>query len=89
LNHRLVADLGGSGDAIDALIAKCKEHGALAAKLAGAGLGGTVIALTEDPSALEAGLRTEGYTRFLRPSIERGCRLENLTEESRVKDSQY
>lgn len=75
-NHRLVAALGGSGDSIDALIANCKKHGALAAKLAGAGLGGTVIALTDDPRKLESGLRTEGYTRFMRPSIEPGCRLE-------------
>jgi galactokinase/mevalonate kinase-like predicted kinase len=68
-NHRLIAELGGSGDAIDLLISNCKRHGALSAKLAGAGLGGTVIALTEDPDSLEAALRTEGYTKFMRPKV--------------------
>lgn len=75
LNHRFVAALGGSGEAIDALIAKCKRHGALGAKLAGAGLGGTVIALTTQPEALETALRSEGYTRFLRPAIGPGLEL--------------
>ncbi len=66
-NHRLIAALGGSGEPIDALISRCKAHGALSAKLAGAGLGGTVIALTEDPEGLEVALRTDGYTRLMRP----------------------
>ena len=75
-NHRLVAGLGGSGEPIDRLIAHCLRHGALAAKLAGAGLGGTVIALTEDADTLEAKLREEGYTRFLRPERVEGVRYE-------------
>ena len=75
-NHRLVAELGGSGDAIDSLIADCLDCGALSAKLAGAGLGGTVIALTEQANVLEEGLRTRGYSRFLRPSVEPGLRFE-------------
>ncbi|MDR3690654.1 MAG: hypothetical protein P4L46_14850 [Fimbriimonas sp.] len=76
-NYRLIADLGGSGEAIDTLIAHCKRHGALGAKLAGAGLGGTVIALTEDPDGLEASLRNDGYSRFLRPAIGPGVRYES------------
>ncbi|MCW5942788.1 MAG: hypothetical protein KIS66_11180 [Fimbriimonadaceae bacterium] len=68
-NHALVAALGGSGEAIDALIAACRAEGAVAAKLAGAGLGGTVIALTENPEDLEARLRRRGYARFLRPAL--------------------
>lgn len=75
-NHRLTASLGGSGDAIDTLIAKGLAHGAQAGKLAGAGLGGTVIFLTEDADALEAGLRTNGYQRFLRPEKTEGVRYE-------------
>jgi galactokinase/mevalonate kinase-like predicted kinase len=75
-NHRLVAALGGSGDAIDKLIGHCREHGALGAKLAGAGLGGTVIALTEDADALQAALRNEGYSRFMRPTVGPGVLLE-------------
>ncbi len=76
-NHHLVANLGGSGEAIDHLIARCKAHGALGAKLAGAGMGGTVIALTEDAAALEAALRAEGYSRFLRPEVAPGLVIEN------------
>lgn len=78
-NHRLVADLGGSGEAIDALIDRCKAHGALGAKLAGAGMGGTVIALTEDADALETALREEGYARFLRPAINPGLTYEEVS----------
>ncbi len=73
-NHRLIAGLGGSGDSIDLLIARCKHHGALSAKLAGAGLGGTVIALTEDVHGLQRALEGEGYKRFLVPAIEPGVR---------------
>ncbi len=75
-NQRLVANLGGSGEAIDLLIGKCKEHGAISAKLAGAGMGGTVIVLSEDLDGLEAGLITEGYTRFMRPTAGPGVRYE-------------
>lgn len=76
-NHRLVASMGGSGEPIDRLISHCIKHGAKAGKLAGAGLGGTVIALTEDPADLESKLREEGYQRFLRPEITEGLRLES------------
>ncbi len=78
-NHRLVASLGGSGEPIDRLIELAKKHGAKAAKLAGAGLGGTVIALTHQPDELEAKLRGEGYSRFLRPQLTQGLRLDDLT----------
>jgi galactokinase/mevalonate kinase-like predicted kinase len=74
-NHALVAKLGGSGDAIDRLIASCKANGALGAKLAGAGLGGTVIALTESPDDLEKELRALGYNRFMRPQKTTGVEI--------------
>ena len=76
LNHRLIAELGGSGDAIEALIGHCMRHGSLAAKLAGAGMGGTVIALTEEPEVLEDRLRGDGYSRFLRPKVQAGVTLD-------------
>ncbi len=75
-NHSIVASLGGSGVAIDRLIAHCLDGGAQAAKLAGAGLGGTVIALTEDPDSLERHLRAHGYTLFFRPIPDGGVRVE-------------
>ena len=81
LNHRFIAALGGSGDAIDALVARCKARGALGAKLAGAGMGGTVIALADDLDNLEFGLRADGYTRFLRPMIAPGLQVDPRPEE--------
>lgn len=75
-NHALVAKLGGSGDAIDQLIASCKANGALGAKLAGAGLGGTVIALTLSPDDLEKALRTLGYNRFMKPQKTSGVEIQ-------------
>lgn len=75
-NQRVTASLGGSGEPIDRLVDACLRHGALGAKLAGAGLGGTVIALTLDPDRLESELRAEGYTLFTRPDGGPGVRLE-------------
>lgn len=75
-NHRIVASLGGSGEAIDKLVLQAKKSGALGAKLAGAGMGGTVIALTTQPDDLEAKLRDFGYTRFMRPTAGPGVRFE-------------
>jgi galactokinase/mevalonate kinase-like predicted kinase len=75
-NQEIVSRWGGSGEAVDQLIADCLSSGAMAAKLAGAGQGGTVIALTEDASRLELNLKGRGYTRFLRPSICPGIRFE-------------
>jgi len=60
----------------DKIIEACKQSGAISAKLAGAGLGGTVIALTEDPENLEAKLRGKGYTKFMRPIDGPGVKFE-------------
>jgi len=49
-NYAIIRDLGGSGESLDQLVACALEHGALGAKLAGAGgAGGTVILLTLTP----------------------------------------
>lgn len=76
-NQAITASLGGSGAEVDRLVSCAKQAGALGAKLAGAGMGGTVIALTEDPDALEAALRVEGYNRFIRPAPVAGVQFEN------------
>lgn len=76
-NQELIAGLGGSGEAIDQLIHACLRAGAVAAKLAGAGMGGTVLALTSDPEELEARLRESGYRRFMRPIIAPGVRFDH------------
>ncbi len=50
-NHAIQRDLGGSGESNERLIAAALEAGALGAKLAGAGDGGTIIALWPWPDA--------------------------------------
>lgn len=75
-NHSLVAGLGGSGEPVDRLIALCEASGAKAAKLAGAGLGGTVIALTLRPTELAKKLQEAGVNRLCRPERRDGVRLE-------------
>lgn len=60
--HELLSALGTSIPALDRLCAAAVEHGALAAKLTGAGGGGCVIALCEHPAAAKrvlAGLRRD------------------------------
>src|SRR5205085_444448 len=79
-NQAIIAGLGGSGAEVDALVSACLESGAVGAKLAGAGLGGTVIALAEDLDGLEGALRERGYTRFMRPAISPGLAFEDAAE---------
>lgn len=67
-NYRIIQKLGGSGHDIDRLVQECLSNGALSAKLAGAGMGGTVIALCYDPAELQQRLTKIGYTKFLRPT---------------------
>lgn len=67
-NHALVRDLGGSGPANEALIAAALDGGALGAKLAGAGGGGTILALTLDPERTERALRNAGAEQILYPA---------------------
>lgn len=75
-NQKIVAALGGSGEAIDSLIAQCLRHGAISAKLAGAGMGGTVIALAENPALLKQRLETGGFHRCHVPSLVPGLQRE-------------
>lgn len=75
-NQELISGWGGSGDAIDKLVLDCLGSGALAAKLAGAGMGGTVIALSENLDDLQINLARRGYGQFMRPSIEPGLTIE-------------
>ncbi len=74
-NQRLIKELGGSGDAVDLLIERALRHGARAAKLAGAGMGGTVVILTEDATEMERKLRSDGYNRFIVPEECPGVRV--------------
>lgn len=75
-NHAIQRDLGGSGEANERLIRGALEAGALGAKLAGAGRGGTIIALHEDPEKLARKLEQAGATRVLRVSPSPGLQVE-------------
>ena len=52
-NHRLLQKLGVSCPELDALVDFAMEHGALGAKLSGAGGGGVVFALLETPAHVD------------------------------------
>jgi galactokinase/mevalonate kinase-like predicted kinase len=75
-NHDIQRRLGGSGPENERLIAAALEAGAYGAKLAGAGQGGTIIALHPDPRSLESALLAAGARRFLYPSPNDGVRIE-------------
>lgn len=64
-NHQIQDSLSDSGEQNIHMINVAKENGALAAKLAGAGGGGTIIVLTEDPIRIKAALMEAGAERFI------------------------
>jgi galactokinase/mevalonate kinase-like predicted kinase len=78
-NHAIQRSLGGSGDSNERLIAAALGAGAHGAKLAGAGGGGTIVALWthEDVTPLETALRAAGATAFYRPEAVGGVQLES------------
>ena len=71
-NHRLISELGGSGPDNDRLIEAARAAGAWGAKLAGAGGGGTIIALTPDPERVGAALLAAGADSLLTPRPQPG-----------------
>jgi galactokinase/mevalonate kinase-like predicted kinase len=77
-NHAIQRDLGGSGDSNEQLIAAALGAGALGAKLAGAGDGGTIIALWPwlDASPLEEALQQAGASAIYRPEVVPGVMIE-------------
>ncbi|MFW5696994.1 MAG: mevalonate kinase [Fimbriimonadaceae bacterium] len=76
-NHQIAKELELSGDVVDNLVETCRKNGALAAKLAGAGHGGTVIALVEDKEEFSRRLESAGFPERLEPKIESGVSLES------------
>ncbi len=75
-NHAVVRDLGGSGEANEAMIAAALAGGATGAKLAGAGGGGTILALTHDRERTVAALRAAGAEAILLPGPQAGLTVE-------------
>lgn len=74
-NMAIQQRLGASGDACDRLAAVARENGARAAKLAGAGHGGTILALTDDPERLSSALANAGAGRILIPKPSSGLEI--------------
>ncbi len=66
-NHSIASELGGSGPENDRLIQAARKAGAYGAKLAGAGGGGTIIALTDKPEHIAAALTSAGAEQILTP----------------------
>ncbi|HSV72877.1 MAG TPA: hypothetical protein VLH79_03865 [Chthonomonadales bacterium] len=67
-NHAVVAGLGGSGPQNDRLIEAARAAGAWGAKLAGAGGGGTILALAADPPSVGSALLAAGADRLIWPT---------------------
>jgi galactokinase/mevalonate kinase-like predicted kinase len=78
-NHAIQRDLGGSGESNEKLIVAALAAGAPGAKLAGAGSGGTIIALWpwEDAAPLEDALHSAGASAIYRPVVAPGATIEN------------
>lgn len=83
-NHAIQRGLGGSGEVNDRLIDAALGAGAAAAKLAGAGNGGTIVVLegSADRARLEAALRAEGAVAFYRPEVVPGLCEETASPSS-------
>jgi len=75
-NHAIQRDLGGSGPENESLIKAALDAGALGAKLAGAGRGGTIIALHPDPHSLEEPLLAAGAKLIIYPEPVPGITVE-------------
>jgi galactokinase/mevalonate kinase-like predicted kinase len=75
-NHGIVSGLGGSGPINDRLIEAARKAGAYGAKLAGAGGGGTILVLTDDPERVGAAVREAGADRLLYPTPSPGLTVE-------------
>jgi galactokinase/mevalonate kinase-like predicted kinase len=77
-NHAIQRGFGGSGESNERLVAAALVAGAIGAKLAGAGGGGTIVALWPDDDAapLERALRTAGATALYRPAPVAGFTIE-------------
>ena len=82
-NHEIQNSLADSGEQNLYMIKVARENGALAAKLAGAGGGGTIIALTLEPERTIRALKEAGAEEFveLAPEAE-GVKVDVVEEDS-------
>ncbi len=77
-NHELVSALGMSNEVNDRLIQAAREAGAFGAKLAGAGKGGTIVALAAEPAKVGQALLDAGAESVYYPAPSPGV---EVTEE--------
>lgn len=75
-NHAIQRDLGGSGESNEILIGAALANGANGAKLAGAGQGGTILALAENTDEMARVLLHAGAERVFRPRPAEGLIVE-------------
>ena len=75
-NHRIQHAISHVGERNLKMITAALENGALAAKLAGAGGGGTIIVLTHDPDKQIPALKEAGAARFLTLRPSEGVRVD-------------
>ncbi len=75
-NHEITRATGSSSEINERVIRTSLDNGAIAAKLAGAGKGGTVIALNPEPDGMIEALLASGVSRILVPEPSDGARKE-------------
>ncbi|MCE5248869.1 hypothetical protein LLG96_01475 [bacterium] len=76
-NHEIVRSFGSSSEVNEHIIQIALDSGAIAAKLAGAGKGGTVLALNPDPQPMIGAWKEAGITTIMFPVPSEGVRREN------------
>lgn len=82
-NHEIQDSISDSGEQNNYMIKVAKENGALAAKLSGAGGGGTIIALTLEPDRTKKALVKAGAEKFIElDPMAQGVKIERY-EDSR------
>ncbi|MSS73012.1 MAG: hypothetical protein EXS64_16190 [Candidatus Latescibacteria bacterium] len=87
-NHEIQRDFGGSGPENERLIEAALEGGALGAKLAGAGGGGTIIALCPEPERRRrtiTALKRAGASRILFPEPREGVTVTPLKDAAAIR----
>jgi galactokinase/mevalonate kinase-like predicted kinase len=75
MNHDIQRELGGSGEINELLIKAALDAGAEGAKLAGAGHGGTIIALATEPEPVIRALKAAGAQDILFPKPSPGLQV--------------
>ena len=75
-NHEFLRNLGVSSPELEVLVEAAKDAGAYGAKLAGAGGGGIMIALTEHAQDVIKALKEKGATAFKVKTNQQGVKIE-------------